>query len=112
MRDEDLALLQRLVAALRALDVDEDNEVEMATSQKRHLETFEDMADRLRKRRLHILSDNQRRFARDVLEKTTGEVTYENAWSAGKVPRGRVGRSAVPEVLRKPLPLKPPGRTG
>jgi hypothetical protein len=35
---------------------------------------------------------------------------YENAWSAGTVPRGEALATPTPDVFKQPLPLKPPGR--
>lgn len=55
------------------------------------------------------LSDKQRAWVRAVHEKLCGTPHYENAWSAGKVPRGR--EVPTPAVLQK-LPLRPPGRGG
>lgn len=57
-----------------------------------------------------IKSDKQREFIRGVYARLFDAPTYENAWSAGKVPRGEKLATKVPAVLQEPLPLKPPGR--
>lgn len=56
------------------------------------------------------LTDKQILWVRGVHEKVFDAPTYENLWSAGKVPRGEKLATPVPEVLKKPLPLKPPPR--
>jgi hypothetical protein len=56
------------------------------------------------------LSDKQIAFVRSVYEKLFDAPQYDNAWSAGKVPRGEALATPVPEVLKTPLPLRPPGR--
>ena len=57
------------------------------------------------------LSHKQAAWIKGVAEKLgIADPQYENAWSAGKVPRGEKLATPVPEVLKKPLPLKPPGR--
>lgn len=53
------------------------------------------------------LSEKQREWVRGVHARLFDAPTYENAWTAGKVPKGR--DVPTPEVLKK-LPLKPPGR--
>jgi hypothetical protein len=63
---------------------------------------FQDML-----RRDRPLSDSQRKWLAEVHERICGVPTYENAWSAGKVPRGR--EVETPAVLRN-LPKRPPPR--
>lgn len=53
------------------------------------------------------LSEKQREWVRGVHARLFDVTTYENAWSGGKVPKGRDVKT--PEVLKN-LPLKPPGR--
>jgi hypothetical protein len=54
-----------------------------------------------------VLSDKQRAWARKIAG--VGGETYENLYSAGKVPRGR--EVPTPAVLRREnLPMRPPGR--
>lgn len=67
-------------------------------------EAFTDMRAWLRDRLGRELSSKQRAWVARALE--TFQPTYENAWSAGKVPRGA-------EVLINcgPLPMRPPGRS-
>jgi len=57
-----------------------------------------------------LLSDPRLKWIRDVHEKLFEEPQYENAWSAGKIPRGEKLATPVPEVLKRPLPMKPPPR--
>jgi hypothetical protein len=70
----------------------------------RQKEIVQDMIDRGRK-----LTPKQRAFVQAMVngEHYEPEETYENAWSAGKVPMGRPVET--PAVLRN-LPLRPPGR--
>ena len=65
---------------------------------------FDDMHHQLQRSGRTTLSPKQRKWAQSVLDKH--EPQYENAFSAGKVPRGK-------EVTLNvgPRPLKPPGST-
>lgn len=65
---------------------------------------FRDMASKDRG-----LSASQEAWVRGVYERLFDTPVYENLFSSGKVPVGVI-KTAVPEVLRKPLPMKPPGR--
>jgi len=56
------------------------------------------------------LSERQVAWVKGIYEKVFDVPLYENAFSAGKVPIGEALRTPVPEVLKKPLPLRPPGR--
>lgn len=56
------------------------------------------------------LTDPQRAWVRSIYERLFDTPVYDNAWSSGKVPRGASLATAVPDVLKRPLPLKPPGR--
>lgn len=60
-------------------------------------------------RRDRPLSEKQRAWVRAVHEKICGTPHYENAWSAGRVPRGR--DVPTPAVLQN-LPMRPPPRRG
>jgi hypothetical protein len=72
--------------------------------------SMQDMWERHMRGRLSSFSDKQKSFIRETHEKVFDEVNYENAWSAGKVPLGESLRTPVPEILQRPLPLRPPGR--
>jgi hypothetical protein len=115
-RNEDLDLLRRLVkrlaaAAARVDEVDEaDKRREWLEKVAKDLETFEGMLHRLVRVQMQALSDKQRNWAADVLEKIGGEPVYRNDFSAGKVPLGTALKTAVPDVLKRPLPKRPPGR--
>jgi hypothetical protein len=74
-------------------------------NEERHRDAFQDMIDRWRH-----LTPTQRSYVRGVHERLNLGVHYENAWSAGKVPRGKALATPVPEVLLRPLPKRPPGR--
>jgi len=56
------------------------------------------------------LTTKQTEFVHDVFERIVGEPIYKNEWSSGKIPRGEKLATPVPDVLKKPLPLKPPQR--
>lgn len=54
-----------------------------------------------------LLSEKQKEWIRGVHERLFDAPSYENAWSNGKVPKGR--EVETPAVLRN-LPKKPPPR--
>ena len=56
------------------------------------------------------LSPLQKKWVARIHDWLCEGVHYENAFSAGKVPIGKALATPIPEVLKKPLPLKPPGR--
>jgi hypothetical protein len=56
------------------------------------------------------LSEKQVAWVKGIYEKLFDVPTYLNEFSAGRVPLGTKLATPVPEVLKKPLPLKPPGR--
>ena len=89
----DLDLLKKVLAYAREHDGDE-----------AWREVFAEWLDKYRP-----LSERQRACLNGVADKLELEVDYDNAWSAGKVPRGEALATPVPEVLRAPRPLKPPG---
>jgi hypothetical protein len=99
-RHDDMRMLQEILDAAQSWD---DERVEAMEST---LAAFVDMLSRL-ERGGRDLSEKQRAWVSGVHENVTGTPNYENAWSAGKVPRGR--EVATPEVLKR-LPLKPPRR--
>jgi hypothetical protein len=70
-------------------------------------EAFNDMIDRMSSAPFpqRELTEKQRAWVCNVLD----EPEYENAWSAGTVPRGR--EVPTPAVLQN-LPKKPPPRRG
>jgi hypothetical protein len=67
-------------------------------------EIFTEWLVKLEAERKETLSDKQRTWAESI----AGTETYENLWSAGKVPRGR--EVPTPAVLLH-RPLRPPGRS-
>jgi hypothetical protein len=69
-----------------------------------------DMLDRYTKHRLFEFTPKQVAYIHETHEKVFDEPMYLNEFSAGKVPIGEKLRTVVPDVLTKPLPLKPPGR--
>ena len=97
-RDEDLSLLRGCL--------------EWAETNEDESESWRDAFNNILAMIKHAggLSSKQRRWVRDVHEKLFDEPHYENAFSAGKVPRGDILKTKTPEVLKKPLPKKPPGR--
>jgi hypothetical protein len=95
--DADAALLKACIAW-----ADEAGHEDAAERWRR---AFEDMLKRDRP-----LSDAQRKWVVGVHEHLGLGVHYTNDWSAGRVPRGEALATPVPEVLRRPLPKKPPGR--
>jgi hypothetical protein len=54
------------------------------------------------------LTPRQRGYLKDVAARL--EIDTEEPLLASQVPRGEALRTLVPEVLLRPLPLKPPGR--
>jgi hypothetical protein len=92
LSDEDRKMLQELLA--EAADPD--------TEERFRIGPFQDMLSRGL-----ALSDKQRNWLRVTHERVTGTPNYVNAFSAGRVPRGR--EVPTPEVL-KHRPLKPPSR--
>jgi hypothetical protein len=75
---------------------------------ERWRDAFENMRSRLSV--FGSLTAKQRVWVSGIYEKLFDEPTYENAWSAGKISAGSSLKTNVPEVLRRPLPMKPPGR--
>jgi hypothetical protein len=100
-RDDDIAMLRRLIAeATKATDdgVDEPP----------WFDAFGGMLVDLESGRWNQLTEKQRLWARGVTERAFDEPTYENVFSAGKIPRG-LHEVPTPAVLQN-LPMKPPGR--
>lgn len=94
---EDVKMLNELLAWVDEGGLDDDDSPWIAA--------FRDM-----RRRDRPLSDKQRAWLRSVHERVLGTPNYENAWGAGKVPRGEALATPVPEVLKAPLPKRPPPR--
>ena len=67
--------------------------------------SFRDMLDKG-----YPLKEKQVSWVKGIYEKLFDVPTYLNEFSAGNVPLGTALRTPVPEVLKGPLPLKPPGR--
>lgn len=99
-REEDISQLRRLL-----MEPDADEETVGLTVRERLV--FDGMLARCTAGK--DLSSNQRRWLHDVFERITGAPQYENLWSSKKAPRGVVGKTELPEVLKRPLPMKPPG---
>jgi len=57
-----------------------------------------------------FFSVKQALYICEIYGKVFDEPQYTNDVSAGRVPVGEALRTTIPDVLRKPLPLKPPGR--
>ena len=72
--------------------------------------SMQDMWDRYTRGRLSMFSDKQKAYIRETHEKVFDEPHYENLASSGKLALGEALRTPVPDVLKKPLPKKPPGR--
>jgi hypothetical protein len=100
-RKEDIRLLR---ACLTWADEHEDDRSESWR------DAFESMLARLLGHPDLFLTETQRTWVHDIHEKLFDEPTYENAWSAGKIAEGAALKTPTPEVLKKPLPMKPPAR--
>jgi hypothetical protein len=96
--DEDARLLRECLAWA-------DEREELDDTQERWCGAFRDMLGRGRP-----LTPGQKSYARGVHEHLGLGVHYENAFSAGRVPRGEALATPVPAVLLRPLPKRPPGR--
>lgn len=99
-KDEDV---DRLRDILRWCDDVEDRDV--ITHRKVPEVAFRDMLARG-----FDLTERQRSWVRGVYERVFDEPVAQNLWSSGQVPRGEALATPVPEVLKKPLPMRPPGR--
>lgn len=98
---EDAKLLRACIAFYKHRD-----EVEsLDENEAKHLAAFESMYALYRP-----LSSKQKSYLKGIFERLFDEPLYENAFSAGKIPLGEALKTPVPEVLLKPLPMKPPGR--
>lgn len=97
--------LDALTEILRYAEQHEDDDYQLVTDNTR--QAFQRMREELEGGHRSALSDKQRSWVQGVLEKVTGTPTYENAWSAGRVPMGKP--VATPEVLKR-LPKRPPQR--
>jgi hypothetical protein len=100
MPNDDLEVMLRRCLAL----ADENEEAEA----RFNVGAFRDILGRIESGRLRNLSASQRLWICDVHEKLFDEPTYQNLFSAGKVPRG-LREVPTPAVLQN-RPLKPPGR--
>lgn len=97
---EDRDLLKRVLDWARAHEDDLDD------NQAKWFEVFTEWWEKYRP-----LSERQRAWLKGVADRLELEPEYKNDWSAGKVPRGEALATPIPEVLRRPLPMKPPGRS-
>lgn len=100
-RDDDI---KQLKACLTWAETNEQREAELQWDG-----AFASMLVQLESGRFQQLTEKQRLWVHGVHERLFDEPQYENAWSAGKVPRGSYGKTPTPEVL-KTLPKKPPKR--
>lgn len=93
---------------LRALvdSLEESDSVE----EPRWASDMKDMLDKYANRRSFEFTPKQIGYIHDVYDKLFDEPQYANDFSAGRVPIGEKLRTPVPDVLKRPLPLKPPGR--
>lgn len=87
IRDDDIALLKEVLDTARLAYVHD---------------TFENMLEQLEGGERFLLSEKQRRWVSDILDRPT----YENLASSGRLARGR--EVPTPAVLQN-RPLKPPG---
>jgi len=91
--------------ALLAWANEQEAERDLTEDEEHWRKAFQSMLDNWRP-----LTDRQLTWVESIAEKVLGQVSYENLWSNGKVPRGEQLATPVPEVLLRPLPKKPPGR--
>jgi hypothetical protein len=98
--DDDLRMLRACIARYDESDSDDE---------PGWYRPFTRMLDDIESGKWKGLSVRQSQLVRGVHCRLFDEPTYENAWSAGRVPRGNYGKTPTPEVLLK-RPLKPPGR--
>jgi hypothetical protein len=106
-RDNDLALLRACIAEWYSKrDAAEDDGVE----EPNWYEPFRGMLAGLTSGAWDALTEKQRRWVKGVHERLFDEPQYENLFSSGKVALGGYGKTPTPEVLKKPLPMKPPRR--
>jgi hypothetical protein len=82
-----------------------DDHPEAAEARKIPERQFRDMVAKGRP-----LSDVQASWVRCIHERLFDVPVYENAFSAGRVPRGEALATPIPEVLKRPLPKRPPVR--
>ncbi len=95
---DDAKMLRELLA--KHEEIEDDRELLSGVQQK----AFTGMLERGRP-----LTRNQTQWVRGCYERVFGVPTYENLFSAGKVPMGRPVET--PAILRREnLPLKPPPR--
>ena len=102
----DMGMLRDLCGALTEQAAKAGPEGKVAAG---HLSVFADILDRMENGKQQTLSDKQRVYMEGVFLRHCKGETYENAWSAGKVERGK--EVELPTVLRpENLPKFPPGR--
>lgn len=95
----------KLLRACIAWASEQEKNRDLDENEERWRDAFQGMLDRWR-----TLTDSQRSYVKGVYERVIGEPLYENAFSAGKIPLGTSMRTPIPEVLKKPLPMRPPQR--
>jgi hypothetical protein len=106
-RAEDLKLLRACIASWESKrDLAEDDGVD----EPNWFEPFVSMLDTLVSGRYHELTDKQRSWVKGIYEKLFDAPQYENLFSSGKVNLSDCGKTPTPEVLKQPLPKKPPRR--
>jgi hypothetical protein len=99
-RADDMRMLREITDAAHSWDEERYDSMEST------IDAFVEMLARL-DRGGRDLSGKQRGWVRGIYEKVIGIPQYENAWSAGKVPKGR--DVPTPAVLQN-LPKRPPSR--
>jgi hypothetical protein len=110
-RDDDIARLRRCLVW-----IDERDEIGDHPDEDRfeldpfNVAAFRSMLEGLESNRWEELTEKQRRWVHGVCEKLFDEPEYHNDFSAGRVPLGSSMKTPTPEVLKRPLPMKPPGR--
>jgi len=90
--------------------VEETGRTSEEEDEPRWASSMADMWSRYTNGRLSTFSGKQAAYIRETHEKVFDEPTYSNDFSAGKVALGEALRTPIPDVLKGPLPKKPPGR--
>jgi hypothetical protein len=106
LRDEDLKLLR---ACINKWEEKCGEAQDDGVEEPNWYQPFDSMLDTLVSGRYHELTEKQRKWVRGVHEQLFDEPTYENLFSSGKANLSDYGRTPTPEVLKKPLPKRPPG---
>lgn len=103
---KDMGMLRDLVGALTEVAAKGGYHGKTAAA---HLSAFSDMLDAMENARQQSLTERQRAYLKRVHKEHCKEERYQNAWSAGRVQRGK--EVPLPVVLQN-LPKRPPTRMG